>query len=33
VEIESAGEKIRGIVSLENLSNAIASLQANCSAQ
>jgi len=33
VEIESDGEKIRGIVSLENLSNAIASLQANCSAQ
>lgn len=33
VEIESEGEKIRGIVSLENLSNAIAYLQANCSGQ
>lgn len=32
-EIESDGEKIRGIVPLENLSNAIAYLQGNCGTQ
>ncbi len=33
VEIESEGDTIQGIVSLENLSNAIAFLQSNCPAQ
>jgi hypothetical protein len=33
VEIENNGDKIHGIVSLENLSKAIAFLQSNCSAQ